>query len=113
MDIFASDITLRRIINQWNLESSVEDKKSISRHTSITKVTNGELSALDKLIYKHRDLSASAAKLRLQLRASARTVQKYLNRLGRRKITTRYCQFVRPKNRVERVFYCKLCVLTR
>ena len=72
---------MRRIINQWNLESSVEDKKSMSRHTSITKVTNGELSALDKLIYKHRDLSASAAKLRLQ---SARTVQKYLNRLGGR-----------------------------
>ena len=36
-------------------------------------------------------------------------MQKYLNKLGWRKISTRFCQFVSNKNRIERVIYCNLC----
>ena len=110
--ILASDVTLRRIINQWNFEGSIENKKPVERNIANTKITNGELAALDRFIYKNRDLSAGTAKISLNLLASVRTVQKYLNRLGWKKITTRYCQFVRPKNKIERVIYCKLCIIS-
>ena len=77
-NIIASEVTLRRIIKQWNSEASIEDKRPVERNIAITKITNGELTALDKFIYKNRDLSASTAKTSLNLRASSRTVQKYL-----------------------------------
>ena len=57
--------TLRRIIKQWNFEASIEDKKTVERHIAITKITNGELTALDKFIYKNR---AATAKTSLNLR---------------------------------------------
>ena len=51
---------------------------SLARRLQNTKITQGEMTALDRLIYRKRELSASQAKNRLNLRASSRTVQKYL-----------------------------------
>ena len=48
--ILASDVTLRRIINQWNFEGSIENKKPVERNIANTKITNGELAALDRFI---------------------------------------------------------------
>ncbi len=46
----------------------------------------------------------------MNLAVSTRTIQKYLNRLGWRKIGTKYCQFVSYKNRIERIIYAELCL---
>lgn len=75
------------------------------------KVNTIELTALDRLIIRNRGLSAKRAKDKLNLRASSRTVQKYLNALGWRKIRTKFCLFVSLKNRIERVVFAKLCII--
>ena len=56
-------------------------------------------------------MSAKRAKAKLNLRASSRTVQKYLNALGWRKIRTKYCQYVSIKNRIERVLFARACLI--
>ena len=47
-------------------------------------------------------------KQRQNLWVSSRTVQKYLNILGWRRVRTKYCQLVSPKNRIERFFFAKV-----
>jgi len=47
------------------------------------KITKDQLSILDRLILKKKEMSAKKAKNLLKLRASVRTVQKYIRiRLG-------------------------------
>ena len=66
---------------------------------------------MNTLIYRKRECTAEQAKRKLLLRASGRTIQRYLNRLGWRKIRTKYCHFVTVKNRIERVVYCNFCLI--
>ena len=73
----AFERTIRKIVKYWLSNGTIEDKKSFSRHSKITKITNGESTDLDRLIYRKRECTAELAKRRLLLRASG-----YLNRLG-------------------------------
>lgn len=111
LGITATPLTMRRIITQWFKTNSVADYNPRSRGIKHTKITNKELSALDRLIMRKRGLSAKIAKEKLKLRPSARTVQKYLNALGWRKIRTKYCQYVSLQNRYERVAFAKICLI--
>ena len=70
----------------------------------MTKITVGELRALDKLIHRRRETTASTAKNKLNLRACLRSVQNYLNKLGWKKISTKFFHFVSEKNPIERFF---------
>ena len=45
----------------------------------------------------------------LNLLASTYTIGKAIRRLGWRKVTTKYCQLVEPRNRVKRFIYCCFC----
>ena len=46
----------------------------------------------------------------LNIDASARSVRKYINLLGWRRIKSRYCHMVSLKNRIERFFFSLCCV---
>ena len=73
-----------------------------------SKVTNGEMNMIDRIVLKNRAIKAKSIKQSLNLRPSVRTVQKYLNILGWRKIRTKFCQMVSIKNRIERYIYASL-----
>ena len=68
-DIITSVKTIRRIVNHWLVSGTIEDKKSFNRHNKITKITNGEITALDRLIYRKKECTAEQAKRKLLLRA--------------------------------------------
>ena len=70
------------------------------------------MNSLVRLIYRKREFTAKKAKIRLNLRVSTKTVRKYLNLLGWRRVCTRFCQLVSFKNKIERVIYSKLCKIT-
>ena len=110
--IFASTKTFRRICERWRISGVVSDKESLTRSANTMKINEIELNELDQVIVANRETTALQAKNSLNLRASARTVQKYLNRLGWKRIITRFCQFVSTKNRIERVIFCNFCILT-
>ncbi len=58
-----------------------------------------------------RDIKSKSIKNRLSLNVSPRTIQRYVNYLGWRKIRAKYCQFVSVKNRIERLIFSQLCLL--
>lgn len=66
------------------------DKPSLARTLSHTIVTNEEINAIEQLVQSNRELTSRQLKNQLNLRASLRTVQKYLNALGWVKKTIRY-----------------------
>ena len=99
---------IRRIVLHWEATGSVNEKSSLNRRLANTKISQNQMNALDRLIYRKRELTAKNAKIRLNLRVSTRTVRKYLNLLGWRRVCTRFCQFVSFKNKIERVIYSKL-----
>ena len=71
-------------------------------------MTENELVELNNLVFNDREKTAIRLKRQLQLQCSSRTVQKYLNILGWRKIRTKFCQFVSFKNRIDRFIFAKL-----
>ena len=112
-DIFATERTFRRFVKHWTETGSIANKESMTRSVRKMKVTEDELSILDRLILKNKEMSAKKAKDLLKLRASIRTIQKYFKLLGWKKIVTRFCQFVSQKNRIERVIFCNMCKLNK
>ena len=60
---------------------------------------------------KNSFLTVKKLKVQLVLTASVRTICRYLNILGWRKVNTKYCQIVSPVNRVKRFIFCCMAKL--
>ena len=101
-------MTLKKIIDNLRETGEIRDKPSQSRSVKHTKTTREEFSALDNFIFEDTGIILKKAKDILGLRPSKSTLGKYLKKLGRRIIKSKYCQFVRTKNRIKRVFYANL-----
>ncbi len=68
-------------------------------------VTNRGLLALNNCLINNSQFTAKQLKISLVLTASTRTITRYCNKLGWKKIRTRYCQIVSFNNRVKRFIY--------
>ena len=99
-DIFTSTKTLRKWVNQWLNEGTISSKISVERRLKHIKITTDDLLRLDRAVFKKRDLSARLAKNKLNLEMSSRSIQRYLNKMGWKKIRTRRCAAVNEKNRI-------------
>ena len=69
-------------------------------------ISDQGLLAINKAFLKNPFLTRSKLKLDLNLLASHRTISKAIRNLGWRKVSTKYCQIVEPRNRVKRFIYC-------
>jgi hypothetical protein len=64
------------------------------------------LLAINKALLQNPFITRTKLKLDLQLVASVRTISKAIKLLGWRRVLTKYCQIVEPRNRVKRFIYC-------
>ena len=67
------------------------------------------LLAINKALLVNPFITRTKLKLDLQLVASVRTISKAIKLLGWRRVLTKYCQIVEPRNRVKRFIYCGFC----
>ena len=67
------------------------------------------LLAINKALLVNPFITRTKLKLDLQLVASVRTISKAIQLLGWRRVLTKYCQIVEPRNRVKRFIYCGFC----
>jgi transposase len=86
MIFFSSERTFRRIINHWKKTGCVSNRESFTRAKNKMKITEAELETLDQLIILNKETTALQAKRELNIRATTRSVQNYLNKLGWKKI---------------------------
>jgi hypothetical protein len=82
MDIFISSRRVRDLINKWNETMSLDDLPSVNRAILHTRVDID----IDRAVYRNRELTGPQLKAGLNLRSSVRSVQRYLRRLGWRKV---------------------------
>ena len=75
-------------------------------------MTYEKLKALQILIKRKKGISANRAKKELNITVSDETIRNYIKRLGFRKITTKYCQFVSIRNRIKRILFCNFCLIS-
>ena len=72
-------------------------------------ITKRGLLAINKALLQNPFITRTKLKQDLQLVASVRTISKAIKLLGWRKVLTKYCQIVEPRNRVKRFIYCGFC----
>jgi transposase len=69
------------------------------------------LKELNRLVIRNKGISAKKAKLALNLNVSTVSIVNYWKKLGWKKISTKYCQFVSVKNQIERVVFANFCLI--
>jgi hypothetical protein len=71
-------------------------------------ISDAGLLALNKALLENPCLTLSKLKNDLKLIASKRTIGRALHQLGWRHVATKYCQIIRPVNRLKRFIYACL-----
>ena len=64
--------------------------------------------ALNKALLENPSLTLRKLKQDLNIVASTRTISRAIHQMGWRKVLTKYCQIIRPVNRVKRFIYACL-----
>ena len=96
------------LIMMFNLET-VADLPRPNEHKLL--ITNAGLLAINKALLKNPFITCNKIREKLKLVASVRSIRGYVNRLGWRKVLTKYCQIVSFENRVKRYVYGCFCKL--
>jgi hypothetical protein len=109
-NIFISGRGVWNLMVKFRRFGSVETRPSAIRNCKNTKVTLRQLNHIEKMLRVDRGLTAETIRRKTGIRVTMRTLRKYCNILGWRKIRTKYCQTVSTKNRIERVVYSMFCI---
>ena len=103
--ISISESGVRRLIKKWKNTNQVADR--LKTNVSKCLISKAGLLAINEALLKNPFLTAKKLKCQLSLIASTRTICHWINRLGWRKVNTKYCQIVSPVNRCKRfIFAC-------
>lgn len=85
-DIHISSCGAQKIVTKWQKTGLIIDLISDNKSQSLTKISEHELNQIERAIYKDRDLTAGKLKAKLGLISSERTIRRYVQRLGWRKV---------------------------
>jgi hypothetical protein len=103
INIHISAAGLRNLINKYKNTGLIGNKKRTSHSQRL--ISNRGLLSLNEHLHKNAQYTSSKFKDELVLTASTRSITRYCNKLGWKKIRTRYCQLVSPNNRIKRFIY--------
>ena len=107
-NIYVGEVAIRKLMEKWFNTKSI---CNLSRSNGSTKITEYELNRLNKAVYRDRGLTSRKLKNLLNIQASHRSIRRYLNALGWRKVKSKYCQIVSLKNRLERIAFANNALL--
>ena len=83
------------------------DRQRLNKHKVL--ISNEGLLAINKALIKNPFLTRQKIKADLQLVASKFSIGRAIRCLGWRKVPTKYCQIVDPRNQVKRFIYSCCC----
>jgi len=88
-------------------KDEVGDRARSNEHKRF--ISDEGLLAINKSLLRNPFQTRNKLKNDLNLIAKPRTISDAIRRLGWRKVPTRYCQIVEPRNCLKRFIYCCLC----
>ena len=83
--------------------------KEQAKNYRSSKITYRAVKRIHKKIYFNRHITCEKIKSDLNLNCHFNTVYRVIKMLGWKKINTKFCQAVSPKNEIERYLYSRLC----
>ena len=98
---------IRNLVKKWMLFGSVQDRPRENKHKLL--ITDEGILAINRLLLQNPFITCADIKKKLHLVAAKRTIRDYINKLGWKKVNTKYCQIVSPDNRVKRFIYACFC----
>ena len=98
---------IRRLILKWRRYGSIQDRPRDNRGKLL--ISDEGMLAINKLLLQNPFVTCGQIKNKLSLVAAKRTIRDYINKLGWKKVNTKYCQIVSPDNRVKRFIYVCFC----
>lgn len=104
-----SDRRVRDIVDKWTRTKRLADV--IRTNKSKLLISNAGMLAINSALLKNPSLTRNKLKTDLQLVASIRTISRALRQMGWRHVLTKYCQIIRPVNRLKRFIHA--CLLKR
>ena len=81
-DICVSKLTLFKTIKKWQTTYSFCNKRSVNQRLAHTKINNREMMRIHNEILKNREATARFIKNKFNIKASVRTIQRYIRILG-------------------------------
>jgi len=94
------------IVKKWQSTQRLADRLRANKAKRL--ISNAGMLALNKALLERPCLTAGKLKKDLNLHASRQTICRALKLIGWRKVQTKYCQIVRPANRMKRFIYACL-----
>jgi hypothetical protein len=94
------------IISKISIRDPI-DKKRTSHSERL--IRNRDLLSLNEHLHKNSHHTSILIKDELVLTSATRSITRYCNKLGWKKIRTRYCQLVSPNNQIKR--FIDACLL--
>jgi hypothetical protein len=96
---------VRSLLDNWLKTKRLADHLLDDRAKIL--ISNAGILAINNVLLKKPCLTAGKLKKDLRLVATTRTICRAINLMGWRKVQTKYCQIVRPVNRLKRfIFAC-------
>ena len=84
--IIISIKSIRKIIKIWTKTGCMHKLESPTRRINKTKITTQQMEKIDKLITRKRELTSLQIRNKLRLTVAPRSIRRYINILGWRKI---------------------------
>jgi hypothetical protein len=106
LGIEISGLGVRRLVEKWLNNRKLADKLRSNKDKLL--ISNSGMLALNKALLENSSLTRRKLKQDLNLVASTRTISRALQQMGWRKVATKYCQIIRPVNRLKRFIYACL-----
>ena len=85
-----SESGIRRLINKQHNTETLADRPGENKSKCL--ISKAGILAINNALLKNSFLTVKKIKVQLVLTASTRTISRYINMLGLRKVNTKYCQ---------------------
>ena len=95
--------TVKRCVHRWNKAKKLADRPRANKHRLM--ISNAGMLALNKECLTNPCSTLRKLKEELNLFASLKTISRALHKMGWRHVLTKYCQIIRPVNRLKRFIY--------
>ena len=94
---------MKRCVHRWNKAKKLADRPRANKHRLM--ISNAGMLALNKECLSNPCSTLRKLKEELNLFASLKTISRALHKMGWRHVLTKYCQIIRPINRLKRFIY--------
>ena len=104
--ILISSKSVKRLVDKWIKTNKLADRRRANKDKRL--ISNAGMLAINQALLLNPCYTLRSLKEELNIFASTVTISRSIYKMGRRHTLTKYCQIIRPVNRLKRFIYASL-----